>query len=404
MKKKILFVDDEINVLQGLKRSLRSQRKEWDMHFVGSGKEALKAAHETNFDAIVTDMRMPEMDGAELLNIIVKDQPDIIRIILSGHSDENMVYRAAGVAHQFVTKPCDPNNLKSILLRSFDLTNLLGEGKLDNFMRGLKHLPSMPYAYQKINEKLKSQDVSVEDIGEIISTDLAMTIKILQLVNSAFFGLGRHVSNTKEAALLIGIDAIKTLVLSVGIFSQLDSEKNKDRLFDIDSLWSHSLTVARLSERIAQAEGADKAMAADCFLAGLLHDIGLLIIEQNYSENLVKVSLLVEEQGMDWHLAEIKVFGTSHGPIGAYLLGLWALPSPVVEAVAQHHSPSLSSSDCFSPLCAAHVASMLIEQDDVLRDNNLHSHNDIDHEFLARIGMEDRLDAWLKLLPEDEEA
>jgi len=400
MKKKILFVDDEPSVLQGLKRSLRNQRNDWDMHFVDSGKEALKAWHESHFDAIVTDMRMPEMDGSELLGKVVKDQPDIIRIILSGHSDEDMIIRSADTAHQFITKPCDAITLKGTLLRAFELSNFLGEGKLHTFMTGLKHLPSIPDSYRNIREKLRSPDTSLKEIGDLISTDPAMTAKILQLVNSAFFGLGRHVSDAKEAATLIGFDALKALVLSIGIFTQFDQKQIKDSTFHIDDLLNHSLAVARLSERIAQAEGADKTMADDCFLAGMLHNIGLLILEQNLSEGIVKVKSMVKEKDMDWSQAEKEVFGTSHGPIGAYLLGLWALPNPVVEAVAFHNWPSLSSCDHFGPLCVVHVANKLLNQNSVFGNKMSSKKNNIDHEFLTRIGMEDRLEIWKKLLPE----
>lgn len=397
MKKFILFVDDEPSVLQGLQRSLRGKRNEWDMEFVDSGDQALKRINEKKFDVIVTDMLMPAMNGAELLEKVAADHPELVRIILSGHSDEEMIIRSAGTAHQFLAKPCDANTLKDTLNRAFALKSFLNEDKLRAFVTGMTTLPSIPQTYQKIMNMLASREASLYEIGDLISTDPAMTAKILQLVNSAFFGLGRHISDSKEAAALLGLDVLKALVLSVGIFSQFDQQKVKDAVFSLDALLNHSLMVARLAERIAQAEGVGKAMADDCFLAGILHDIGILILEQNFSEDYVKVRALVEEQGMELCLAEQQVLGTTHGAVGAYLLGLWSLANPVVEAVAFHHQPILSSSEQFSPLSAVHVADVLVHQTGLTGSMFPPEARSVDREFLSRIGMLERLEDWEKL-------
>lgn len=403
MKTSILFVDDEPSVLQGLQRSLRGQRQEWDMVFATSGEEALSLANERKFDAIVTDMRMPGMDGAQLLEVLAADYPESIRIILSGHSDEAMILRSVDTAHQFLTKPCDASILKDTLVRAFELKSFLGDGQLKSFMNGLRNLPSLPHTYLEITEKLRTSEVSLQEIGEIMSTDPAMTAKILQLVNSAFFGLGRHVSDTKEAATLIGLDTLKALVLTVGVFSQFDKKRVKDNDFSLESLLHHSLAVAVLSERIAQTEGADKAMANDCFLAGMVHDIGLLILEQNLSEDYVKVRSLAVEQGLDLGAAEKAVFGTTQGAVGAYLLGLWALPSRVVEAVAFHHEPALSRCEQFSPLTAVHVADVIIGQAGGDESISFQETRNVDHDFLSRVGMADRLESWMELHREETE-
>ena len=260
----------------------------------------------------------------------------------------------------------------------------------------MQHLPSMPHAYLQVMEKLQSPSASLRDVGKVVGNDLAMTAKILQLVNSAFFGLGRHVSDTQEAASLIGLDALRALVLSIGIFSKYEHETVGDSTFSMSDLLDHSLAVGRLSKAIAKAEGVGKPVADDCFLAGVLHDIGILIIEQNVSESYVRVKTLTEE-GADLSQAEVEVFGSTHGIIGAYLLGLWALPNSVVEAVAFHHQPMLSGCNEFSPLVAVHVANILIHQSGVSECLYTHELKDVDQEFLARVGMTDRFEAWKQL-------
>jgi putative nucleotidyltransferase with HDIG domain len=165
----------------------------------------------------------------------------------------------------------------------------------------------------------------------------------------------------------------------------------------------HSLAVANLAERIAKHEEVEKSVRDDCFLAGMLHDIGILILEQNLSEEYAQVRTLVMEQGTDLSEAETEVFGTTHGAVGAYLLGLWALPSTVVEAVAFHHRPGLLNCDGFCPLAVVHVANILLHQSKTTDNVSPFEAKNMDREFLERCGMTDRLDAWKELLLDVEE-
>jgi HD-like signal output (HDOD) protein/CheY-like chemotaxis protein len=396
MKKKVLFVDDEPALLQGLRRSLREKRNEWDMYFVESGAAALDLLAQSEFDAVISDMRMPGMNGAELLTAVARDHPGLIRMILSGHSDEELIIKVADTAHQFLTKPCEASRIIGTLQRAFDLNAFLGNGKLLEFINGLKHIPSMPLTYQAIIDALKSPTASLHDIGNVIHDDPAMAAKVLQLVNSAFFGLGRRITDCREAATIIGLDTLKSLVLSVGIFSQYEQLAVKDRDFSADELLNESLLVAKLAERIALAEGMPKAMADDCFMAGILHDIGLLVLEQNLSEDYVLARKIAMENKLDLSAAEMEVFGANHSAIGAYIIGLWGLPNSVVEAVAFHHTPSESASDTFCPLAAVHAADVLLQSAGKICCENLTRH---DTEFLDRFNINEKLSTWKNLLP-----
>jgi putative nucleotidyltransferase with HDIG domain len=397
MKKHILFVDDEKNILQGLERSLRSQRKEWNMGFVESAQSALQCLGEQHFDALVTDMRMPGMDGAQLLEVVSKQHPDLIRIILSGHSDDRMIIKSVGTAHQFLAKPCDISHLKETLHRAFELKTFLSEEKLQSLVTGLSHLPSKPQTYQAIMAKMRSPYVTLREIGEVIATDPSMTAKILQLVNSAFFGLGRHVSSTEEAASLLGLDTIKSLTLSFGIFSQFDQKLIKDSGFSIEALWQHSLAVAKLAKQIARSEKADRDLQDDCFLAGLLHDIGILILVQNYSEDYARVRTLVNHHVGDLFQMEHQVFGTSHSAVGAFLLGIWGLADPVIEAVAFHHRPATSVANRFCPLTAVHVADVLTCEQEQSDQFTIYACQEKDQAYLERIGLTERYGDWAEL-------
>jgi len=190
------------------------------------------------------------------------------------------------------------------------------------------------------------------------------------------------------------------MVLSVGIFSQFNSEQINDPAFSLEALWNHCMAVATGAKRIAKEEGAAKEVIEDSFLAGLLHDIGVLIIEQSFSGDYIKARTLAAEQGLSLQQAEREIFGATHGAVGAYLLGLWALADPVVEAVAFHQEPSLTEQRSFSPLAAVHVADMLERTG---MPNAASNDGMVDESYLEEAGLTDRLDCWRELLTSDEE-
>ncbi len=194
-KKRVLFVDDEPKILEGLRRMLRPLRNEWEMSFVNSGQEALDILAQQPFDVIVTDMRMPAMNGAELLHEVRKRYPHMVRFVLSGQASQETMLRSIGPMHQYLSKPCDSGILKSTLTRSCQLRSILSNEKLHNLVSRIDWLPSLPSLYIEMVEELQKPEASTKILGKLISKDIAMSAKILQLVNSAFFGVRQHISN-----------------------------------------------------------------------------------------------------------------------------------------------------------------------------------------------------------------
>ncbi|MFQ5676091.1 MAG: HDOD domain-containing protein, partial [bacterium] len=282
MKKRILFVDDDPHVLRGIQRMLFNMTDEWAMEFVDSGHKALEALTKAPFDVIISDMRMPGIDGAELLNEVLKRQPLMVRIILSGQSDKQMIMKSIGPTHQFLSKPLNGEKLKEILVRAFALRDLLTDDKLKILVSRLKSLPSLPSLYHRLMIELQSPDVPMHKLGEIIAQDVGMTAKMLQLVNSSFFGLPVHVSDPIHAARLLGAETLKALVLSVQIFSKFDQVKLGG--LSIEKLSNHSLAVASLAKSLAINENQNQNIADNTLIAGMLHDTGKLILAQNLPE------------------------------------------------------------------------------------------------------------------------
>ena len=385
---RILFVDDEDMLLNGLRRALRPMREEWTMEFVSSGAAALESMDQVAYDAVVTDMRMPAMSGAQLLEQVRLRHPQTIRFVLSGQSDRESILRTVSPAHQYLAKPCAIDELRQKLTQALALRDLLENSTLKQLVSQIKSLPCTPDLYLQLRDRLDSPRCSVADIGHVIELDMAMTSKVLQLVNSAFFGLGGRISSPAEAVFVLGTEAVKSLVLSIGIFAQFTAGSPQD----VDWLWKHSIATSRMSKKIAQLGGLDKQSIDDCFTAGLLHDIGMLILMTQRSVEWDKIGKLAEAENTTLWDAEYKIIGCSHAELGAYLLGIWGLPSAIIEAVAWHHHPSVSPVSQLSPLAAVHLADCIHLSVDPFKTYDCGS---IDDSFLAKCGLKDRKEKWI---------
>ncbi|MCS7089267.1 MAG: response regulator [Verrucomicrobiota bacterium] len=386
---RILFVDDEPMILDGLRRSLRFLRSEWTLAFATSGPEALTRMEMEPFDVIVTDMRMPGMSGVELLRIVRQRHPEVARLVLSGQADEKQVLQCVGLAHQYLAKPCDPESLRSAIHRVVMAGTCLNNPRLRELLGRLDRLPSFPRVYMELNRTLENPEVNLSDVADLVRQDLAMTAKILQLVNSAFFGLAHVVTDIEEAVNYLGINTLKTLVLAVHAFAQY--EEVQLPWFPYEGLWRHSLQAASHARWVAEMENVGETVQEQAAIAGLLHDIGQLILAANLQEEYKNIREQAAQAGVALDQIEKVLLGTTHAETGGYLLGLWGLPEPMVEAIALHHHPGLSGSTTFTPLTAVHVAETLQVPGAEQPDGPLAGP---DESYLQRLGLLDRREAW----------
>lgn len=396
MKKRILFVDDEPMILQGMRRQLHRMSNEWDMDFAESGPAALALLEKSPYDIVVSDMRMPGMNGTELLNEVMKRYPQTVRLILSGYADQDLVMKCVGSTHQYLSKPCDPDALKAAVMRATALDLSLQDRPIRQLVSRLDRLPSLPRLYVELVDALEDPDIPFEKVGSIIAEDIGMTAKILKLVNSAFFGLGRNIASPGEAVAYLGQETIKSLVLSMRVFSQFDAAKLRG--FSMDALWQHSLGTAAAAKTIARVEHADPKLVDEAFVAGMLHDTGRLVLVSNLTDQYCRAVQLAREKQIELHEAEQQVFNASHAEVGGYLLGLWGLPVPVVEAITFHHCPSRSARKTFSPLTAVHVANALVQEQCVVCEGVLPP--PLDLEYLHLLNLSERLNDWREAIHE----
>lgn len=393
--RRVLFVDDAPEILKHLQRTLAPMQSEWTMEFFSSANSALAAMSEAPCDVVVSDMTMPGMDGAQFLTEVRKVSPQTIRMILSGDQSPVNYLRSASVAHRFLQKPVDVETLKATIAQAQALRVVLANPALRTLVSEIKSLPSLPSIYQDLMQAMQGPQASLKKASRIVTKDLGMVTKILQLVNSAFFGLRTHVSDPEQAVALLGFETIKSLVLSSQVFAQFDQARLPG--FSLEALWRHAMLTATCARRIAKEAGASQPVIDEAFTAALLHDVGVLVLVANKPDDYARVLELMRAGQMpDW-AAEREIFGADHAHVGAYLLGIWGLGDGIVEAVAFHQHPVDYKGSGFQAVTAVHVANAFAETQtraDAGTNNNMLS---LDENYLTRENLLASIPQWRKL-------
>lgn len=332
---KVLFVDDEPRVLEALQRMLFDAAGSWEVETASSGHDALNLLSSSRFDVIVTDMRMPGMDGAQLLQQVHERWPSMTRIVLSGQTDQEHAMKTLGTAHQFLSKPCDPRTLTQVVENAFHLQALTPNERIRGLAASVHRLPSVAKVHERILKLLDAPEGNLRDAADLVAQDPSLAAKVMRIVNSAFFARGSVVQDVRTATSRLGMDLLRALVLSERASGGKTSpriERVQARAFDAASLACKFLPE---SERRA------------AFTAGLLCDVGTLVLEQGAPDEISAVYEYAKEAGIAPHVAEKEMLGSSHADVGGYVLGLWGVPPVIVEAVLGHHvlgrDPSLLS-------------------------------------------------------------
>jgi HD-like signal output (HDOD) protein len=354
--KNIIFVDDERELLDGLRARLYKHRHDWNMQFLVSGDEAIAAFEKQPIDLIVSDVRMPGMDGGQLLTVVKQRWPNTIRIVVSGYSDPVQAVRLTSLAHQYVAKPCDGQQLENIIERCFNLQDLLSEEPLRKMVGRIGKLPAVPKTFARLQAALSQPSVTAAQIGDIVNSDAALASKVLQITNSAFFRLRKPMVRIKDAVTYLGFATIRNLVLSAEIVSQWNTAQTLSGV-DPEQLHNHAQIAAAACKSLA----GGRATPDDAWLAGLLHDIGYWVLVQECPDELARAVELSRSQHLPLFECEQQTTGATHAQIGAYLLGLWGLPYAVVEAVALHHTPLAVTPHGYDLLGALAVSHTLLE-------------------------------------------
>lgn len=351
MLKRILFVDDETQILRSITRLFMDT--EYEVLTAESGAEALDILESEQVDVIVSDMKMPKMTGYELLSQVKKRFPNIVRIILSGFSDERIVFDALqkNIAKLYILKPWENTVLINTIEKVFQIENTLRNNeKVLKLVNNAEELPTIKTSYQKIINVIES-DQEIYKIVEAIEADNSIVIKLLHIVNSSYYAV--KTGSIKRAVAYLGLDNIKNIVIASAFIDGLSfNSKDNKRL---EQLWEHAFIANRIIS-IIYNEFLNKKIPETEMNAGLLSNVGIIFMIHSFHDKYMEIFEEVEKNKGDIIELENKAFGTNHQEIGGYLLQWWDIPLPIVEAALYHHDPFNDSVINRQIVFAAHIA------------------------------------------------
>lgn len=389
MKRKILFVDDDRNVLDGFRTMLHPKRRDWKGRFALSAEEGLKLVDAEEFDVVIADMRMPGMDGADFLGEVEKRQPGTVRMILSGYSEMKALLKSAKHAHQFLSKPCSSEVIIATIQRALELQSVLNDDSVREIVAQLDSLPAIPDLYVKVAEELQSGEPDLQAVADLVEQDIGISATLMKVVNSSFFGFYETVTTPSRAVVLLGVEALKGLILGVNLLRELDLSDFPG--YSVEKLWEHSLQTGYFAKVIANEEGLDREVSENCFICGILHDVGKLVLVTNLPEKYRSVLETVQAGNGPILDAEERVLGVNHAGIGAYLLGLWGFGIDVVSGVLGHHSPVLCG-EGVTPGLVVHAANVF--QHELADSHSGYHFTSLDSDWFRSQQMEERLGRW----------
>ena len=386
-EKHILVADANTETFEEFRQMLGPK---WKVTGVETGAATLSALKDQPYDVLVVSLHLADMETSQLLNRVRSKFPKTVRFVVAADQDRQRVVKEVLGAHQFLTRPFDAEGLRSSIERAMAFELWIDSSRLRELVARMRTLPTVPALYHELLAALRSSNTTTEEIGELIAKDMSIMTKLLQVINSAYFGLPRTITSAEEAVGLLGFETIKSMVMAVKLLNQYDRIKPSD--FSIDGLWQHSTAVAQNARRLVLLETGDRAKAEEAFAAGLLHDVGKVVLAGNFGEQYRGAQSLAAKRQIPLWQVEKEIFGASHGEVGAYLLGLWGMPLEILEAAALHPEPSRSVNKCFSALTAVHVANVL--EHEVAARAEGRPAPPVDTAYLKEIGMLERLPAW----------
>jgi HD-like signal output (HDOD) protein len=376
--------------------------EDWEFTFALNGMTALERIHERRFDAVVTRFEIRDVDGRQLLTAAYDRDPTTLRL-LRGKVGQTDSHEHGGQAAPYVLpEELEPIRLCHALDRYFWLGDLMQREGLKALMGRIRRLPTLPNLYAKVVAELSSPVASMESVAQLIAQDPVMAAKMLQVVNSAYFGLPREITMPAEAVMYLGGERTKSLILITHLFTQFDDALCPG--FELDVLWNHSVATATLCRCLIMRETSDGRLGDLAFTSGLLHDIGKLLLAANVPDQYRSVLAIRQKSSTPVWRAEKDVFGITHAELGASVLGLWGLPLPLLQAVAWHHTPSENQPPGFQVVTSVHVANALDHE-----RNNRIAEALIDRDYLGAAGLLDRINRWREacgcpVQPDDEPA
>lgn len=367
----VLFVDSDTSALNALECSVVDLRPSWVVCTATTGKQALELLKSQDIDVIVSETRLPDTSGFDLLTHIRTAYPEIIRLTLSADYDAEVVMESARVNHRFVAKPGSLTVLTAAIDSSLHLKSVFHGEQLEQFLSTIESIPALPEIYNEMMAELASPHGSLLNVGGIVESDTGLTVTVLKIVNSTFYGLSQRVESVAQGVALLGVHLIKNITLTAKVFSQF--EGSQLGLRRLSQLNDQAVKMGALSNQFARYAKVSRSTVDHSQMSGMLANIGELIVAMKFDE---------QSEGSDF----------SKECIGAYLLRLWLLPDAIVEAIAlQRESPALYAKS-ITPLVILHAIRYLQENFTSVTDDE---QRQACQEYLESFVPEAVVDLWL---------
>ena len=347
---RLLFVDDEPRVLTGVENALLFAQADWEADFAPSGEQAIELMARHEYDVLVTDMKMPGVDGADVLSHAMENHPGIVRLALSGEVDPELAARGIPLCHEFVSKPCEPDELFRIIERVYGTAHTFETDEMPRILAAIDRLPSSPNLHLEVRAAIDREE-GVDVIARLIETDLAIASSMVRTANSAFYGFRTPTDSVRDAVVRLGTQTVSGVVLNAELASWV-STRNQPVVAALNarSAWMGGIVRKLVGKQHRQAP-----------LAGLLRDVGVLALLTQYPNGHQLLDAITAGDGSPDEATERAAFGVTHAEIGAFMLEMWNTDPVVTEVVRYHHTcgsdaRSEESRDIIAAIAAADAA------------------------------------------------
>lgn len=392
--KRILFIDDEPALLDSLTRVMRPLKNEWEIQVESSPRAALERLAKETFDIVVTDLRLPALNGVPVVSQVMESSSDAVRVALSSSSPpaENGQHLTTAPTYQVVARASELEHLKETVERISRMRDRMHDENMRALIGEIDGLPAVPAVCQELNRTLAQDDFSMRDVASVVEKDPALCAKILQLVNSPFFGLGRKLAQLHDAVSYLGTSMLKNLVTSITLWRTLEGVRPA-AIGQLQRVHARCQRVGGLARRMM---ARDRVRGEEAFVSGLLHDIGVTLLIAYLPERYDRITAEMRNTGLSFYEVERSLYSVDHAEIGAHLLDAWGLPFQVLEAVAFHSSAPNLRHTRLEPADAVYIAQALLDG----RDRSQEMDECVDTSYLEQLGVADQLGEWITWLEE----
>ncbi len=370
-----------------LKTRLRALTIKFDLHFTSSAEDINRLANAGGCDGVIVALTTEKGSEVDFLRQIIVIRPGAFRLVRAADRKLIQVLGNDPFTHHVPLDP-EPETWENILDRCVLMRTWMETPSLKSLIGKMRKLPTLPRVYTRVVDELNSPEASLAKVAEIVAEDPVVTAKLIQLVNSSFFGLKQPIVSPTDAVMFLGADRVKGLILVARVFSQFDAKQIAS--LELDQLWNHAMKTGAYAQSIAKWEAKDPRVTGTAFTAGLLHDVGKLMLAGNLPDEYRSVIEISKRDQIPICAAEMQVFGTTHAELGGVLMGLWGLPLELVQSVGWHHAPDLSGDRKFTVLTAVHAANAIASES----GEGGARKKIFDADYLAHVGLSDRRNQW----------